>query len=291
MTEPPVYKTREEHEAEQKAAAAAAAEAAKGPVLSAPVREKLEALIGKEPQGDLGTFPLAFGDKATRLMVQLAVPAAVVAAPAAAAAAAAPASGRHPGDEGRPPRQGEGRQGRGPPRRGRRPPEVEGRLLRRLLPSGRARRLRGRRGPPRRFRRGEGLGPSHRERPGPPGRARRLPASPRVQRRSLRGRQGGRALRLLRAEVRRPGRQQVPEDRRARLRGAFLQPGGRPRDEEAEPAADDLDQAQERLHDRRPPAPGRTDGRSGTGGNVDRSRPRSRGRHRRRQSRRLLPPG
>ena len=85
MTEPPVYKTREEHEAEQKAAAAAAVEAAKGPVLSAPVREKLEALIGKEPQGDLGTFPLAFGDKATRLMVQLAVPAAAVAAPAAAA--------------------------------------------------------------------------------------------------------------------------------------------------------------------------------------------------------------
>jgi GWxTD domain-containing protein len=94
MTEPPVYKTREEHEAEQRASAAAAAEAAKGPVLSAPVREKLEALIGKEPQGDLGLFPLAFGDKATRLMVQLGVPAAAVAAPAAGAAAvpAAPAA-------------------------------------------------------------------------------------------------------------------------------------------------------------------------------------------------------
>ncbi|MBK9087871.1 MAG: GWxTD domain-containing protein [Holophagales bacterium] len=101
MTEPPVYKTREEHEAEQRAAAAAA-EAAKGPVLSAPVREKLEALIGKEPQGDLGVFPLAFGDKATRLMVQLGVPAAAVAAPAAAvaadpaAAAAAPAQAATP---------------------------------------------------------------------------------------------------------------------------------------------------------------------------------------------------
>ncbi|HYN43679.1 MAG TPA: GWxTD domain-containing protein, partial [Thermoanaerobaculia bacterium] len=97
MTNPPVYKTREEHEAEQKVAAAAAAEAAKGPVLSAPVRAALEALLGKEPQGDLGTFPLAFGDKATRLMIQLAVPAAAVATPAAAepavpgAAAAAPA--------------------------------------------------------------------------------------------------------------------------------------------------------------------------------------------------------
>ncbi len=92
MTEPPVYKTREEHEAEQRAAAAAAAEAAKGPVLSAPVREKLEALIGKEPQGDLGVFPLAFGDKATHLMIQLGVPAAAVAAPAVAGAAAVPAA-------------------------------------------------------------------------------------------------------------------------------------------------------------------------------------------------------
>ncbi len=145
MTEPPVYKTREEHEAEQRAAAAAAAEAAKGPVLSAPVREKLEALIGKEPQGDLGVFPLAFGDKATRLMVQLGVPAAAVAAPAAGCGCRPCRSGGcagpgcHSGDEGRTPRQRKGRQGRGPPRRGRRPPEVQGRLLRRLLPSGRTR--------------------------------------------------------------------------------------------------------------------------------------------------------
>lgn len=98
MTEPPVYKTREEHEAEQKAAAEAAAEALKGPVLSAPVRASLEALIGKEPQGDLGTLALAFGDKATQLMIQLAVPGAVVAtaAPAAPADPAAPAAAPAP---------------------------------------------------------------------------------------------------------------------------------------------------------------------------------------------------
>ncbi|MBK9964682.1 MAG: GWxTD domain-containing protein [Holophagales bacterium] len=92
MTEPPVYKTREEHEAEQRAAAEAAAEAAKGPVLAAPVRALLDALVAREPDGDLGLFPLAFGDKATHLMVQLAIPGAVVAAPAdPAAPGAAPA--------------------------------------------------------------------------------------------------------------------------------------------------------------------------------------------------------
>ena len=84
MTEPPRYKTREEYEAEQKAAAEAAAEAAKGPVLSAPVREALEALLAKEPHGDLGVFPIAYGDSATRLMVQLAVPAELAAASAPA---------------------------------------------------------------------------------------------------------------------------------------------------------------------------------------------------------------
>ncbi|HMM35208.1 MAG TPA: GWxTD domain-containing protein [Thermoanaerobaculia bacterium] len=86
MTEPPVYKTREEYEAEMKAAAEAAAEAAKGPVLSEPVRASLEALLGKEPQGSLTLFPLAYGDKATRLMVQLYVPASAVPAGAAGAA-------------------------------------------------------------------------------------------------------------------------------------------------------------------------------------------------------------
>ncbi len=89
MTEPPVYKTREEYEAEQKAAAEAAAEAAKGPVLTAPVREALEALLAKEAQGDLAAFPIAYGDGATRLLVQVAVPGSVVPAPAAPAPAAA----------------------------------------------------------------------------------------------------------------------------------------------------------------------------------------------------------
>jgi GWxTD domain-containing protein len=89
MTQPPVYKTREQFEAEQKAAAAAAAEAAKGPALSAPVREALEALLAKEPQGDVTVFPLAFSDKATRLTLQLFVPAEVLAT--ADAAAPAPA--------------------------------------------------------------------------------------------------------------------------------------------------------------------------------------------------------
>lgn len=87
MTEPPHYKTREEYEAEQKAAAEAAAEAAKGPVLSAEVRTALEAVLAKEPHGDLTAFPIAYGDKATRLMVQLPVPADL--APAAPAAPAA----------------------------------------------------------------------------------------------------------------------------------------------------------------------------------------------------------
>ena len=84
MTQPPVYKTREQFEAEQKAATEAAAEAARGPVLSAPVRETLEALLAKEPQGDVTVFPLAFSDKATRLTFQMVVPAAAL-APADAA--------------------------------------------------------------------------------------------------------------------------------------------------------------------------------------------------------------
>ena len=94
MTEPPVYKTREEYEAEMKAAAEAAAEAAKGPVLSAPVRSSLEALLAKQEHGTLALFPLAYGDTATRLMVQVLVPgSAVPAAPAPAApAAGAPAA-------------------------------------------------------------------------------------------------------------------------------------------------------------------------------------------------------
>lgn len=87
MTEPPRYKTLEEHEAELKAAAEAAAEAAKGPVLSEPVRAALEAALGKEPHGDLTLLPIAFGDKATQLMLQIPVPADPAAAPADPAAA------------------------------------------------------------------------------------------------------------------------------------------------------------------------------------------------------------
>lgn len=96
MTEPPHYKTREEYEAEQKAAAEAAAEAAKGPVLSAEVRTALEAVLAKEPHGDLTAFPIAYGDKATRLMVQLPVPADLAPAAPAAPAPAAPAAGAAP---------------------------------------------------------------------------------------------------------------------------------------------------------------------------------------------------
>lgn len=88
MTEPPVYKTREEYEAEQKAAAEAAAEAAKGPVLAEPVRAALEALLAKEPHGPLAVFPIDYGDGAARLMVQVVVPGSAVTAPAPAAAPA-----------------------------------------------------------------------------------------------------------------------------------------------------------------------------------------------------------
>ncbi|MCL4806966.1 MAG: GWxTD domain-containing protein [Thermoanaerobaculia bacterium] len=90
MTEPPRYKTIQEHEAELKAAAEAAAEAAKGPVLSEPVRAALEAALAKEAHGGIATLPIAFGDKATHLMLQLPVPAdARPAAPADPTAAAA----------------------------------------------------------------------------------------------------------------------------------------------------------------------------------------------------------
>lgn len=74
---PPVYKTREEYEAEQKAAA----EAAKGPVLTPAVRTALEAAIAKPPAGPLAAMVIAFWDGATRLMLQVAVPAASVTAP------------------------------------------------------------------------------------------------------------------------------------------------------------------------------------------------------------------
>lgn len=67
----PTYKTKEQFEAEQKAAAA---EAMKGPELSAGVRAAVEAV--KEASGTLATLPLGYRDGALRLMVQLYIPAA-----------------------------------------------------------------------------------------------------------------------------------------------------------------------------------------------------------------------
>ncbi|MGA7991914.1 MAG: GWxTD domain-containing protein, partial [Thermoanaerobaculia bacterium] len=69
----PVYKTKEQVEAEQKAAA----EAAKGPVLAPAARAAIDGL-SKEPFGTLAVLPLAYRDGATRLSVQLYAPAAAV---------------------------------------------------------------------------------------------------------------------------------------------------------------------------------------------------------------------
>ncbi len=71
LKEAPVYKTREEWEAEQKKAAEKAAEAARGPALSPAARETIDALFAREPSGDLLFLPLAYRDGAERLMVQL----------------------------------------------------------------------------------------------------------------------------------------------------------------------------------------------------------------------------
>jgi GWxTD domain-containing protein len=64
--EVPVYRTKEQMEAEQKALA----EAAKGPVLAPASRAAIDGLA-KEPFGPLALLPLAYGDGATRLSVQL----------------------------------------------------------------------------------------------------------------------------------------------------------------------------------------------------------------------------
>ncbi len=77
LKEPPVYLTREQYEAEQKAAA----EAAKGPVLTPAVRASLEAAIARPPAGPLVALPIAYRDGATRLMLQLSVAAVSVTAP------------------------------------------------------------------------------------------------------------------------------------------------------------------------------------------------------------------
>ncbi|MGZ5426574.1 MAG: hypothetical protein ACXWE1_05150, partial [Thermoanaerobaculia bacterium] len=70
----PVYKTKEQVAAEQKAAADKAAEESKGPALSEGARAMLEGLA-KEPFGALALLPVSYRDGATRLMVQLFVPA------------------------------------------------------------------------------------------------------------------------------------------------------------------------------------------------------------------------
>jgi GWxTD domain-containing protein len=62
----PTYKTREDIEAEQKAAV----EAAKGPALSPASKAAIDGLQ-KEPFGPLAVLPLAYRDGATRLNVQL----------------------------------------------------------------------------------------------------------------------------------------------------------------------------------------------------------------------------
>jgi GWxTD domain-containing protein len=74
LKELPVYKTKEQVAAEQKAAADKAAEESKGPALSEGGRATLEGLA-KEPFGPLALLPLSYRDGATRLMVQLFVPA------------------------------------------------------------------------------------------------------------------------------------------------------------------------------------------------------------------------
>ncbi len=77
LKELPVYKTKEQVAAEQKAAAEKAAEEAKGPVLSEGARATLEGLA-KEPFGALALEPVLFRDGAARLMVQLFAPGSAV---------------------------------------------------------------------------------------------------------------------------------------------------------------------------------------------------------------------
>jgi GWxTD domain-containing protein len=71
----PVYRTREEIEAEQKKLA----EEAKGPALASGSRTAIDGLA-KEPFGALAVLPLAYRDGSTRLSVQLYAPAAAVGA-------------------------------------------------------------------------------------------------------------------------------------------------------------------------------------------------------------------
>ena len=82
LKEVPVYKTKEQVEAEAKAAFEAAAEKERGPELSAGVRQTLEGILAKEAGGHVAPFGLAYRDGATRLMVQVHAAAAAVKNPA-----------------------------------------------------------------------------------------------------------------------------------------------------------------------------------------------------------------
>lgn len=82
LKEVPVYKTREQVEAEAKAAFEAAAEKERGPELTAAVRQTLEGILAKGAGGPVAPFGLAYRDGATRLMVQVHVAAAAVKNPA-----------------------------------------------------------------------------------------------------------------------------------------------------------------------------------------------------------------
>lgn len=84
LKEVPVYKTREQVEAEMKAAAEAAAEKEKGPELSAEARKTLEELLAKDPFGPLAPMGLTYRNGATRLMLQVHVAGAAVPSPEAA---------------------------------------------------------------------------------------------------------------------------------------------------------------------------------------------------------------
>ena len=74
LKEAPHFKTAAELETERKTAEAAAAEALKGPVLTAPVREALVGLLAKEDTGLVSLLPLVGKDREPRLQVQLFVP-------------------------------------------------------------------------------------------------------------------------------------------------------------------------------------------------------------------------
>ena len=74
LKEAPHFRTAAELETERKAAEAAAAEARKGPVLMAPVREALEGLLAREDTGLLSLLPIVGRDRESRLQVQIFVP-------------------------------------------------------------------------------------------------------------------------------------------------------------------------------------------------------------------------